>query len=103
MPGEPIANNLLFYFCAFTSLLQHDFRNSRDIGMNADSSKLFLNTIPLHTMLRNGDASDDPDSVSSTIDAAKSLLSLGHAYAELSVLRHCPDVSLLLRIHRIFR
>ncbi|GAA6022022.1 hypothetical protein JCM11491_005496 [Sporobolomyces phaffii] len=78
MPGEPIANNLLFYFY---------------------SSKLFLNTIPLHTMLRNGDAADDPDSVSSTISAAKSLLSLGHAYAELSVLRHCPDVNFLLMLY----
>ncbi|GAA6064356.1 hypothetical protein JCM10212_001837 [Sporobolomyces blumeae] len=77
-PGEPIANNLLFYFY---------------------SSKLFLNTIPLHTMLRNGDVSDDPDSVSSTISAAKSLLSLGHAYAELSVLRHCPDVNFLLLLY----
>ncbi|GAA5942811.1 Zn(II)2Cys6 transcription factor [Sporobolomyces koalae] len=77
-PGEPIANNLLFYFY---------------------SSKLFLNTIPLHTMLRNGDAADDPDSVSSTISAAKSLLSLGHAYAELSVLRHCPDVNFLLMLY----
>ncbi|GAA5884889.1 hypothetical protein JCM16303_005337 [Sporobolomyces ruberrimus] len=78
MPGEPIANNLLFYFY---------------------SSKLFLNTIPLHTMLRNGDAADDIDSVSSTISAAKSLLSLGHAYAELSVLRHCPDVNFLLMLY----
>ncbi|GAA5871491.1 hypothetical protein JCM1840_002908 [Sporobolomyces johnsonii] len=78
MPGEPIANNLLFYFY---------------------SSKLFLNTIPLHTMLRNGDAADDPDSVSSTISAAKSLLELGHAYAELSVLRHCPDVNFLLMLY----
>ncbi|CEQ40201.1 SPOSA6832_01807, partial [Sporobolomyces salmonicolor] len=78
MPGEPIANNLLFYFY---------------------SSKLFLNTIPLHTMLRNGDASDDPDSVSSTISAAKNLLELGHAYAELSVLRHCPDVNFLLMLY----
>ncbi|GAA5913599.1 Zn(II)2Cys6 transcription factor, partial [Sporobolomyces salmoneus] len=78
MPGEPIANNLLFYFY---------------------SSKLFLNTIPLHTMLRNGDAADDPDSVSSTISAAKSLLSLGHAYADLSVLRHCPDVNFLLMLY----
>lgn len=71
VPGEPIANNLQLYHHA---------------------SKLFLNTIPLHTMLRNGDACDDPDSVSSTISSAKSLLSLGHAYAELGVLRHCPDV-----------
>ncbi|GAA6038041.1 hypothetical protein JCM8097_007513 [Rhodosporidiobolus ruineniae] len=77
--GEPIANNLQFYFFA---------------------SKLFLNTIPLHTLLRsNGDASDDPDSVSSTISAAKSLLDLGHAYAELSVLRHCPDVNFLLMLY----
>jgi len=71
VPGEPIANNLQLYHHA---------------------SKLFLNTIPLHTMLRNGDACDDPDSVSSTISSASSLLSLGHAYAELGVLRHCPDV-----------
>ncbi|BGP26037.1 zn(2)-C6 transcription factor [Rhodotorula toruloides] len=78
MPGEPIANNLLFY--------QY-------------SCKLFLNTIPLHTLLRNGDASDDPDSVSSTIASAKSLLQLGHAYAELSVLRHCPDVNFLLMLY----
>ncbi|GJN92676.1 hypothetical protein Rhopal_005711-T1 [Rhodotorula paludigena] len=78
MPGEPIANNLLFYFYA---------------------SKLFLNTIPLHTMLRNGDASDDPDSVSSTISSARSLLELAHAYAELSVLRHCPDVNFLLMLY----
>ncbi|GAA5821837.1 hypothetical protein JCM3770_005556 [Rhodotorula araucariae] len=76
--GEPIANNLCFYFYA---------------------SKIFLNTIPLHTMLRNGDAADDPDSVSSTISSAKSLLSLGHAYAELSVLRHCPDVNFLLMLY----
>ncbi|GAA5927886.1 hypothetical protein JCM3775_002755 [Rhodotorula graminis] len=78
VPGEPIANNLQLYHHA---------------------SKLFLNTIPLHTMLRNGDACDDPDSVSSTISSAKSLLSLGHAYAELGVLRHCPDVNFLFMLY----
>ena len=99
MPGEPIANNLLFYFCKFPSTACGQDLFTRLTGCllyfvrRSDSSKLFLNTIPLHTMLRNGDAADDPDSVSSTISAAKSLLSLGHAYAELSVLRHCPDVS----------
>lgn len=78
VPGEPIANNLLFYFY---------------------SSKLFLNTFPLHTMLRNGDASDDPECVSLTISSAKAILDLGHKYAELGVLRHCPDVNFLLLLY----
>lgn len=73
-PGEPIANNLLFYFYA---------------------SKLFLNTFPLQTMLRVGDAVDDPECVSLTINSAKAMLELGHKYAELGVLRHCPDVNFL--------
>ncbi|SCV73644.1 BQ2448_6074 [Microbotryum intermedium] len=76
--GEPIANNLLFYFF---------------------SSKLFLNTIPLHTMLRNGEVADDPECVSTTITAAKSVLDLAHKYAELGVLLHCPDVNFLLILY----
>ncbi|KAK4047607.1 Phosphatidylinositol 4-kinase pik1alpha (PI4-kinase)(PtdIns-4-kinase) [Microbotryomycetes sp. JL201] len=78
VPGEPIANNLLFYFF---------------------SSKLFLNSIPLHTMLRNGDGSDDPASVSSTITAAKSIMEIAHEYAKLGVLLHCPDVNFLLLLY----
>ncbi|KAK4051785.1 hypothetical protein OIO90_004609 [Microbotryomycetes sp. JL221] len=78
IPGEPIANNLLFYFF---------------------SSKLFLNSIPLHTMLRNGDGSDDPASVSSTITAAKSIMEIAHEYAKLGVLLHCPDVNFLLLLY----
>lgn len=65
----------------------------------ADSSKLFLNTFPLHTMLRNGDAVDDPECVSTTINSAKAILDLGHKYAELGVLRHCPDVNFLLLLY----
>lgn len=65
----------------------------------ADSSKLFLNTFPLHTMLRNGDAVDDPACVSTTINSAKAILDLGHKYAELGVLRHCPDVNFLLLLY----
>ncbi|KAM0752863.1 hypothetical protein T439DRAFT_184423 [Meredithblackwellia eburnea MCA 4105] len=79
IPGEPIANNLLFYF---------------------HSSKLFLNTFPLHTMLRtNSAAVSDPSSVSSTISSAMSIMDLGHSYAELGVFRHCPDVNFLLLLY----
>lgn len=66
---------------------------------HAVSSKLFLNTFPLHTMLRSGDAVDDPECVSTTISAAKAILDLGHKYAELGVLRHCPDVNFLLLLY----
>lgn len=64
-----------------------------------DSSKLFLNTIPLHTMLRSGDVSDDPECVSTCLDAATNLLDLGHEYAKLGVLAHCPDVNFLLMLY----
>ena len=67
-----------------------------------DSSKLFLNTFPLHTMLRNGDAIDDPACVSTTINSAKAILDLGHKYAELGVLRHCPDVNFLLLLYAAY-
>lgn len=50
-------------------------------------------------MLRRGDAVDDPECVSTTINAAKSILDLGHKYAELGVLRHCPDVNFLLLLY----
>ncbi|KAL8276774.1 hypothetical protein RQP46_010830 [Phenoliferia psychrophenolica] len=76
--GEPIANNLLFYF---------------------HSNKLFLNTFPLHTMLRTNSQVSDPSSVSSTISSAMSIIDLGHNYAELGVLRHCPDVNFLLLLY----
>jgi hypothetical protein len=50
-------------------------------------------------MLRNGDAVDDPACVSTTINSAKAILDLGHKYAELGVLRHCPDVNFLLLLY----
>lgn len=50
-------------------------------------------------MLRSGDAVDDPECVSTTISAAKAILDLGHKYAELGVLRHCPDVNFLLLLY----
>lgn len=50
-------------------------------------------------MLRNGDAVDDPACVSMTINSAKAILDLGHKYAELGVLRHCPDVNFLLLLY----
>jgi hypothetical protein len=94
--GEPIANNLLFYFCEYLSLSP---TIPLLIRTHAVSSKLFLNTFPLHTMLRNGDAADDPECVSTTINSAKAILDLGHKYAELGVLRHCPDVNFLLLLY----
>lgn len=97
VPGEPIANNLLFYFCECRATLLS--RNRADRRQTAVSSKLFLNSIPLHTMLRNGDGSEDPASVSSTINAAKSILELGHEYAKLGVLLHCLDVNFLLMLY----
>lgn len=78
VPGEPIANNLLFYF---------------------HSSKLYLHSIPLHTMLRKGEAVDDPECVSITISAAKSILDLGHQFAEMNVLVHSPDVIFLIMLY----
>lgn len=50
-------------------------------------------------MLRNGDAVDDPACVSTTINSAKAILDLGHKYAELGVLKHCPDVNFLLLLY----
>lgn len=50
-------------------------------------------------MLRNGDAVDDPECISTTINSAKAILDLGHKYAELGVLRHCPDVNFLLLLY----
>ena len=50
-------------------------------------------------MLRNGDVSDDPECVSTCLNAAKSMLDLGHKYAELGVLTHCPDVNFLLLLY----
>ncbi|GAA93480.1 hypothetical protein E5Q_00121 [Mixia osmundae IAM 14324] len=77
-PGEPIANNLLFYY---------------------HNSKLFLNTFPLQTMLCNGDAVDDPECVSITINSARAILDICHKYANLGVLRHCPDVNFLIVVY----
>ncbi|KAI5474642.1 Zn(2)-C6 transcription factor [Pseudohyphozyma bogoriensis] len=79
--GEPIANNLQFYFF---------------------SSKLFLNTFPLQTILRQtatSTSTDDPTYVSSTISSAISILTLSHSYATLGVLLHCPDVNFLLLLY----
>lgn len=43
-------------------------------------------------MLRtNSAAVSDPESVSSTISSAISMLDLGHSYAEMGILRFCPD------------
>lgn len=50
-------------------------------------------------MLRSGDVSDDPECVSTCLDAATNLLDLGHEYAKLGVLAHCPDVNFLLMLY----
>lgn len=50
-------------------------------------------------MLRNGEGNEDVSSVSSTINAAKSILQLGHEYAILGVLLHCLDVNFLLLLY----
>lgn len=83
--GEPISNNLLFYWCVS---LRRDGEAVALTGRGRYNSKLFLNTFPLQTMLRNGEAADDPECVSTCINSAKQIFDLVHKYAELGVLRH---------------
>lgn len=64
------------------------------------TAKLFVNTFPLQTMLRTGEPdSEGADCVQTCIDAAKAILTLGHAYANVGVLRYCPDVNFLLLMY----
>jgi hypothetical protein len=82
--GEPIANNLVRLSSLFSQLDPESRRGGRWADIRFAqlfyfySSKLFLNSIPLHTMLRKGDVADDPECVSTTINAAKSILDLAH-------------------------